>query len=68
MSHTYIAEQETRFIFNSDMSGPVIIRYGDAEIEIPGEDLMEFLAERLRFAKVVALENASRDDLLQGKV
>ncbi|HET8688527.1 MAG TPA: hypothetical protein VFM18_18090 [Methanosarcina sp.] len=68
MSHSYHANKDTIFIFNSDMSGPVLIRNNNKEIEIPGDDLMEFLVSRLRHARACALDNASDDDILAGKV
>lgn len=61
--HTYKA-QNTTFVHDSDLSGDVIIRRGNNEIEVPGEDLLSFVAEYVRSERVGALESASHREIL----
>ena len=42
---------ETQFHYNSDMSGEVIIMVNNQEIRVEGNDLVEFVLDRLRDEK-----------------
>jgi hypothetical protein len=66
--HSFGANKGTIFHFNSDFSGNVIIRDNveeGKEIEIPGEDILEFVAYcYVQNKKIGKLENATVDELL----
>lgn len=55
---------DTLFLYNSDLSGVVVIQRGDDEIEVPSEDLLSFVAEHVRSERMSALEQASFRELL----
>lgn len=48
----------TRFIFNGDFSGDVIVRHlvSNKELAIPAKDLIMFVAEYVRKCKIEKLE------------
>lgn len=54
---------ETQFHYNSDMSGEVIIIVNDQEIKVEGNDIIEFVLDRLRDEKIGQLEQMETDDL-----
>ena len=54
---------ETQFHYNSDMSGKVIIMVNDQEIKVEGNDIIEFVLNRLRDEKIGQLEQMETDDL-----
>ena len=55
----------TTFHYNSDLSGDVIIRTkAGAEIEVDGEDLKQFIAQRLVAEKISKLESMDPVDAL----
>lgn len=66
--HTYRGS-EAIFNHNSDMSGDVLITARDGvTIQVPGVDILDFVADLVRMNKISALENASTEDLLSGKL
>ena len=54
---------KTQFHYNSDMSGEVIIMVNDQEVRVEGNDLIEFVLDRLRDEKIGQLEDMETDDL-----
>ena len=59
----------TRFQYNSDLSGDVIVitnvgSVGETSTRVPGKDLLGFLAEHIRLARIIHLEEASQEELL----
>jgi len=63
MSHTY-EHGETRFICNSDLSGDISVIVGEERIEVPGDDIVEFVASYLVRERIAKLEQMSAKDLL----
>lgn len=65
--------EQIRFNFNSDLSGHVKVRrvlYYDGvtveqEIELPGEAILEFVAEHVRGQVIAAVESAPWQELLK---
>jgi hypothetical protein len=55
----------TQFHYNSDMSGEVIIMVNDQEFRVEGDDLIEFVLDRLRDKKIGKLEEMTTNDLKQ---
>lgn len=60
---------DTTFIHNGDLSGTVYVRRADEHgvfrtIEVPGADLLGFIAEHVRFQRIAAAERAAQHDLL----
>lgn len=53
------ADEHTVFNFNSDMSGNVIIAHRGQEIEVPGEHLLQFVANYIRQERIASLEQAN---------
>lgn len=65
--HTLTANRGTTFNYNSDFSGAVIISRGDKTIEIPAEDLLEFVAYAYILRKRInELEGMEWRELLGG--
>ncbi len=63
MSHTFEGpSKKTRFHYNSDLSGDVSIHVDDENglraLNVPGEDLLAFVADYVRGRKISALEDA----------
>ena len=54
---------KTQFHYNSDMSGEVIIMVDDQEIRVEGDDLIEFVLDRLRDEKIGQLEQMDERQL-----
>lgn len=54
---------KTQFHYNSDMSGEVIIMVNSQEIKVEGNDLIEFVLDRLRDEKIYKLEDMETEDL-----
>ena len=54
---------KTKFHYNSDMSGEVIIMVNSQEIKVEGNDLIEFVLDRLRDEKIYKLEDMETEDL-----
>jgi len=54
---------KTQFHYNSDMSGEVIIVVKDKEIKVEGDDLIEFVLDRLRDEKIGQLERMDEKQL-----
>ncbi len=54
---------ETQFHYNSDMSGEVIIMVNNQEIRVEGNDLVEFVLDRLRDEKIGQLEQMDERQL-----
>lgn len=54
---------KTQFHYNSDMSGEVIIIVNDQEIKVEGDDLIEFVLDRLRDEKIGQLEQMDERQL-----
>lgn len=63
--HTFKGN-ETVFIAHGDLSGDVTIKRGKKEIDIPGVDLIAFIAEHVRNEKISRLEQAEDMEVLMG--
>ncbi len=63
MSHTW-EHGETTFTGNSDLSGDIRIRRGDDEIEIPGRDILEFVAYHVQRCRISEIEQQETAKLL----
>jgi len=67
---THICDSGTRFHYNSDLSGDVLVQVGRAgvtthhPVAIPGHDLLAFVAEYVRRRKINQWEDASTAELL----
>lgn len=61
--HTFRSNKVT-FIYNSDLSGDVTVQRDGKEIKVPGEELLEFVAERLRAMKIDTLEHMHYREVL----
>lgn len=65
--HTYIAENGTVFNYNSDFSGKTVIADSCeriTQIEVPAEDLVEFIFECHTKPKLIEkIENATDNEL-----
>lgn len=55
----------TQFHYNSDMSGEVHIIVNNVELRVEGNDLIEFVLDRLRDEKIRKLEGMTTNDLKQ---
>lgn len=66
--HTFAAgekENETVFLFNSDLSGDVVItRNGNQSLHVPGEHLLSFVANYVRDTKIGELEQMNDNEIL----
>jgi len=64
--HTFIPPgKRCVFNFNSDLSGNVLIRVSDREIEVPGDDLLGFIANYVRNRRISQLEQATAEEIFQ---
>jgi len=54
---------KTRFHYNSDMSGDVHVIVGDAEVQVPGKDLIAFVGFRIIDALIGRLEQVAPMDV-----
>ena len=63
MSKT-IHTTEAIFYCNTDFTGDTTIVMGRETLEVPVDDLIEFLAEVVRFRKIGKLEQADTQELL----
>lgn len=59
-----IAHKETIFHYNGDLSGNVTIIRDGIETQIPGNHLLQFLANYIRGEMIVRLEEASDEAIL----
>jgi len=62
--HTTYSNGGTVFIHNGDYSGGVIIKHEGKEIEIPFDDITEFVALYVQNEKITKLENSSVNEIL----
>lgn len=65
--HAYVAAGGTVFNYNSDFSGSVRVQQGETAfvVEIPGEDLIDFIAYCFVVPRrIVKLEEASSESAL----
>ena len=66
--HTFL-HGDTRFHYNSDLSGDVYVvnqgARGKEDAQIPGEALLAFAAHYVRGRRISALEDAGDDDMYQ---
>ena len=68
--HSFYASQGTVFFHNGDFSGEVIVRVPESknedqqEVEVPFEDLKEFVAKYICSEKISKLEDAEPDEIL----
>lgn len=62
--HTLNAPKGTRFHYNSDLSGNVIVMTPEGEFHVPGDDLLAFVADYVREERIARLEQASAAELL----
>ena len=64
--HTFL-HGDTRFNYNSDLSGEVRIvsqgAGGHEDVQIPGEALLAFVAHYVRNRRISALEDAGDNDM-----
>ena len=64
----FVGENGTIINYNSDLSGQVrIVSAYDTgkELEVSGEDLLEFVAEYVRNKKIASIEQMDTEELLQ---
>lgn len=59
-------ESNTRFHFNSDMSGDVIVQNNYGEFRVSGFAIMDLAAHIVRRVKISAIEDASDEEILYG--
>jgi hypothetical protein len=74
--HSFTGKQGTIFHHNSDMSGDVFIirkvydadgREGESErLDIPGDDLMDFVASVIQHRMVCRIEDMTTEEILRG--
>lgn len=64
MAHT-TKIHKTVFIHDGDFEGNVFITHGTGKVELPMEDLKEFIAEYIRDKRQQELESATTEDLLK---
>lgn len=66
--HSFKSSKGTGFSYNGDLSGSVVLFTGDhppqARLEVPGIDLLDFIAHWLRDQQVSRLENSDPLTLL----
>lgn len=59
MAHTYQTRNLVNFISDGGIDGQVTIKdFGGEQIQIPMEDLLQFVAHKVRSQKMEELENA----------
>jgi hypothetical protein len=64
MAHSYQTPNGNRFIHSGDFSGDIRIITENGETSVPFEDLMAFVAERIRARKIEQLEAANINQIL----
>ena len=63
--NTYTSENKTTFIYNSDFSSNAKIIYNNIEIDIPSDDILEFVTQcYIRNKKISELENTNWKNLI----
>jgi hypothetical protein len=71
--HRYIAKGGTIFNHNGDLSGDTLIVVeaermkhvcGVVVVNIPAQDMLDFIADYVRMRKITALEQATSEELL----
>jgi hypothetical protein len=63
--NTYTSENKTTFIYNSDFSNNAKIIYNNIEIDIPSDDILEFVSQcYIRNKKISELENTNWKNLI----
>jgi hypothetical protein len=66
--HTFKAEGGTSFHHNSDLSGEVIIiQESGKEISVPGQDILEFVAQYVTNELVAEIEQMTTEEILRIK-
>ena len=61
--YTHVAK-DTTFIYNGDLSGNVTITRHGKEIQVPGSELIEFIAGHVQRTRIAALEGMSENEIL----
>jgi len=64
--HTFEGKK-TRIFYSSDLSGDVIVvvsKETTLEMEVPGQDLLDFVAEHVRQQRITQLEDMTTEALL----
>ena len=59
-----VVTEETKFHFNSDLSGEVTIQNKHGEFQVSGPDLLTFAAEHVRSQRIARLERLGTSELL----
>ena len=54
--HTFVGKG-SRIHYNSDISGDLIIQVNDERLEVPGEDIVRFVFERVISGEISRLES-----------
>ena len=54
--HTFMGKEGTRFHYNQDLSGDVIILKGEEELNIPASDLLEFVSNHIANLQIAQIE------------
>ena len=62
--HTTETKSGVTFIHNGNYFGPVKIVNGENTIEIPFEDILEFVGEYVRSERISKLEQMNTEELL----
>ncbi len=64
MSHSYIYEKTT-FIGNSDLSGDITIKNNKGELNVNGNDILDFIIEHLKREAIANIESSSNDEFVK---
>ena len=62
--HHFEASEGTMFNYNSDLSGKVEIKKNGFEIELPGQDILEFVSTFVRNERISKIEELSTYEIL----
>ena len=63
MSHSW-TYGKTSFIGNSDLSGDITIRRNGEEIDIPGAQILKFVADHIRDERIRVIEQMTESEIL----
>ena len=64
MSHSYF-QKETTFICNSDLSGDITIKTNTGELEVNGDDIVNFVIDHLKNELIANIESMDNREFVQ---